>query len=323
MLVQNRQGIKILLIYDLISRMTDEHHAIASAEVVKILRSEGVRCSNRTLPWDIELLNLYGFEVLSYRKSRNKYYYVREGKLDSSDILYIVNVLTTQVPIKERKFLLIKKLMSMVSTKRAEFFSKHVLYDEVSFWDKELFRTIEALETAICSNSRVSFRYYSLDTERHRVYAENGDRISIAPLTIVWNGKRYSLIGYSKKEKALKVYRLDKMDDVKWVDGPGLPKGYAKYETAHREELFELVSGKKEKFVLEFDESVLEMVFDRFGLDQEVTTVGGKCYIEVSAPVTAELFGWILSSGGKITVKSPSETAERFAAFVQEIKNNY
>lgn len=62
------QKIKLLVLYDILLRETDEEHALSTDEIVEKLRERGIDIARKVLPSDIALLNKYGFEVLSYKK---------------------------------------------------------------------------------------------------------------------------------------------------------------------------------------------------------------------------------------------------------------
>ena len=54
-------SIKLLVLYDILSKMTDEEHALSTNEIIAELSKRGV--SRKVLPSDIALLNKYGYEI--------------------------------------------------------------------------------------------------------------------------------------------------------------------------------------------------------------------------------------------------------------------
>lgn len=61
-------SIKLLVLYDILSKMTDEEHALSTNEIIAELSKRGVAVSRKVLPSDIALLNKYGYEICSYIK---------------------------------------------------------------------------------------------------------------------------------------------------------------------------------------------------------------------------------------------------------------
>ena len=74
------QKIKLLVLYDILLRETDEEHPLSTDEIVEKLCKRGINIARKVLPCDIALLNKYGFEVLSYKK-RSYYYMWLTGSL--------------------------------------------------------------------------------------------------------------------------------------------------------------------------------------------------------------------------------------------------
>lgn len=66
------QKIKLLVLYDILCRLTDGSRAMNTDELIEALNQRGITVARKVLPSDIALLNEYGYEVLSYKK---KYYY--------------------------------------------------------------------------------------------------------------------------------------------------------------------------------------------------------------------------------------------------------
>lgn len=70
-------SIKLLVLYDILLKSTDEEHALSTNEIIEELKKRGISVSRKVLPSDIDLLNKYGYEICSYvKKSR---YYWDEG----------------------------------------------------------------------------------------------------------------------------------------------------------------------------------------------------------------------------------------------------
>lgn len=63
-------SIKLLVLYDILCKMTDEDHALSTNEIINELAKRGIAVSRKVLPSDIALLNKYGYEVCSYTKRR-------------------------------------------------------------------------------------------------------------------------------------------------------------------------------------------------------------------------------------------------------------
>ena len=74
--VHNGQKIRILILYEILKSETDENHKLTTNELLEKLKSHGLLCDRKTLYDDIDILNEYGFEVLTDKSKSNSYYVV-------------------------------------------------------------------------------------------------------------------------------------------------------------------------------------------------------------------------------------------------------
>ena len=72
------QKIKLLVLYDILCKFTDETHRLTTSQLVDMLNRKGIDVSRKAIPDDMKLLNRYGYEVLSQRVGNKMEYYVLE-----------------------------------------------------------------------------------------------------------------------------------------------------------------------------------------------------------------------------------------------------
>lgn len=71
-MTKDKNKIKLLVLWDILCKNTDENHAMNSDEIREELAKRGISVMRKVVATDIDALNKYGYEVLSYKK---KYYY--------------------------------------------------------------------------------------------------------------------------------------------------------------------------------------------------------------------------------------------------------
>lgn len=84
------QKIKLLVLYDLLCKQTDEDHALNTDEIIALLAEKGIAVSRKILLQDVALLNEYGYEVLSYKK-KFCYFYVVDRHFDTAEIAFLAD----------------------------------------------------------------------------------------------------------------------------------------------------------------------------------------------------------------------------------------
>ena len=79
------QKIKLLVLYDILQKNTDENHPMTTGQITGALKNCGIVVTRKTLYDDIETLNRYGFEILC-DKSRSNLYYVADRKFERPEV---------------------------------------------------------------------------------------------------------------------------------------------------------------------------------------------------------------------------------------------
>ena len=101
--------IKLLILWDILQKNTDENHAMNADEIREELAKRGISVIRRVVANDIAALNDYGYEVLSYKKKYH-YYYVASRVFDTAEIAMLADVVKASKLTSTQKSTLITKL---------------------------------------------------------------------------------------------------------------------------------------------------------------------------------------------------------------------
>lgn len=102
--------IKLLLLYEILLKQTDELHPMTTSEIFTALQESGVAVSRQTLYEDIEVLNRYGFEVICLKGKENQYYISsRTFERPEAEIL-LQAVCSSDFLSKKKKYELLNKV---------------------------------------------------------------------------------------------------------------------------------------------------------------------------------------------------------------------
>lgn len=136
------------MLYDLLSRMTDEEHALNSGEIIAELAKRNIAVSHKVLPQDIALLNEYGYEVSPYKK-KHHYYYVINCPFDTSEIAMLAAVVKASKLNSTQKTGLIAKLAETVGRYKSENFSKYIINcDAPKHSNRHIIYSIDSIDRA-------------------------------------------------------------------------------------------------------------------------------------------------------------------------------
>ena len=99
--------IKLLLLWDILSKNTDENHAMNADEIREELAKRGISVMRKVIADDIAVLNEYGYEVLSYKK-KYYYYYVVSRPLETAEVVMLADVIKASKLTSTQKNIMIK-----------------------------------------------------------------------------------------------------------------------------------------------------------------------------------------------------------------------
>lgn len=320
------QKIKLLVLYDLLCRHTDEDHALNTDEIIALLAEKKIAVSRKILLKDIALLNEYGYEVLTYKKKYH-YYYVVNRHFDSAEIAFLADAVQASKLSATQKQTLTNKLMTTMGDYQATELTVAAQFGTMPKRNNRyIIYTIDTLKQAIANNKKVSFQYYSLDYKKNKVYRKDGKRYVVNPLVVVWNKDNYYLVCYYDKHDDTVTYRIDRMEEAK---EEAMERTYRK-ELAdfdveqYRQSVFSMFGGEEQEIALQFDSAMLDDVFDKFGEDVNIVKVDDTTYrLKVPIQASKTFFAWVVGTQGKMRIISPQTVCDQFTEFVAKIKEEY
>ena len=318
--------IKLLLLWDILCKNTDENHALNTDEIVNLLALRGVNVSRKILVQDIAILCDNGYEVLSYKKKYH-YYYVVNRSLETAEVVMLADVINaSKLPVSQKKAL-VQRLSETLCSHQAENISKHIVsLDKGRKGNSSFIYNVDAIDRAINDNKQISFLYFDYDEKHKKVYRKNGNRYVVNPAFMVWNKDNYYMLSFSNGHDNVVTYRLDKMDDVKVEETEREP--HPEYEIfnteEYRKQVFSMFGGETQKVTLLFEPCILSDMFDRFGDDIRIKKADDNTFsVDLTVQISKTFFAWIVGTQGKVKIKSPRKVVDEFNEFVAKIKEAY
>lgn len=321
-------SIKLLVLYDILSKMTDEDHALSTQEILDELKKRGIEGSRKVLPSDIALLNQFGYEVLSCKKnSKFKYYYVVQHIFDTAEITMLIDAIKASKLTETKKAAFIGKLYSTIGVhKNPKSLDNILAVNSSKIGNSSIIYSIDAIDRAIKENKKVSFKYFSLDEKKQRVYRCEGKRYIFNPLCMIWDRDNYYLLCYDDRHEGTSRYRIDKMDEVQVEETPRLEKDEFKdfNPETYRKQIVSMFGGELKSVTIHFAKEMLNDIFDKYGTDITVQKLGDDEYkTTLPIQVSKTFFLWVVGTLGKVKITAPATVKKEFELFVKQIKDNY
>ena len=318
--------IKLLVLWDILCKNTDENHAMNSDEIREELAKRGISVMRKVVATDIAALNKYGYEVLSYKK-KYYYYYVVSRPLETAEVVMLADVINAAKITSAQKKELIERLSGTLCSHQAQSISKHIIaLDKGRKGSSSFIYNVDAIERAINGDKQISFLYYDYNEKHKKAYRKDGARYYVNPVIMVWNKDNYYLLCFSNGHSDIVTYRLDKMENGKVEETDREPhQEYELFNTEeYRKQVCSMFGGELQNVRLQFKKNILSDMFDKFGDDIRIRKADEDTFsVDVNVQVSKTFFAWIVGSQGKVKIKSPRKVVDEFNEFVAKIKEEY
>ena len=319
---------RLLQLRNTLFQETDGCHELDIYELKeRLLELTGVkRIDNRTIKSDLNALQEMDFDIVLNRRKHGKIYYSHQNKLfETYQIRLLVDaILSARFITINEKNNLINKLKELTSKYIAKTLPEPILFSQTVNLDYELIKlNIDRIHHAIADRKVLSYQYGDYNVKKEFTYRRNGSIYNVAPYALIWQSDLYYLIGEFLQTNEIRHYRLDRMRNIEVTD--------LSYEKDTNFELqkyvdntFNMYSGEEASIQIRFENSLINSIFDRFGMDVDVKEDGDDHFIlSTRAKVSDGLLSWILKWGKRAQVLSPDYLVERVSDEITEMYHSY
>ena len=314
---ENFRKIKLLKLLEMLRQNTDEQHPMSTSSIISSLAQMEITCDRRTLAQDIATLSNLGYEIMTTTVGHEKAYYVEDRNFSIPELKILIDAVQASSFITEKKSEeLINKIASLAGSHRAEVLKRNmVCFNTRKHSNERIFYNVNDLEDAILRQKKVLFRYFDLNETGERVYRREGHRYVVEPIALVFNEDNYYLTCYSSRHDSTSNYRIDRMDSVEVIDEDCCEKAITLRDqvATYTEQAFKMFGGQLEDIVLEFDRSLIGVVYDKFGESVKMMPSGeNKIIATVKIMISPTFWGWLFQFGNQMKILSPAHIIETY-----------
>lgn len=323
---ENFQKIKLLKLWDILSRESDAEHPLDTITIIKKLNDKGILCDRKTLYNDIDELNKHGYEVIQKRSKRNLYY-VKKSDFSLPELRILIDAVEAANFISQEKTdKLVEKIADLGGSYRSDTLKNGVYFDTQKYNNESVYNNIAKLDEAINSDKKVSFKYFDYDECGNIVFRKEGSKYEVNPVALIFNNDCYYLACYSDKYKNLSNYRVDRIDGVVVEQESIVPADCAKdFDIGeYRRKAFSMFTGEETEIEIEFDKSLIDVMMDKFGVSVIMKkTAENKCRLKAKIQISPVFFGWCATLGDKLKLVSPQKVVRQFIQSIQYTLQQY
>ena len=319
------QKMKLLYLMRILMDQTDENHSLTIKELIDTLAEYGVIAERKSIYSDFELLRQYGIDI-ERRQAKTFSYYVASRQFELPELKLLVDAVQSSHFITSKKSNeLIKKLSSLTNNYQAKELRRQVfIADRPKAINESVYYNIDAIHTAINSGFKINYRYFDYNQSKLREYRRAGELYTNTPIALCWNDDKYYLVSYTAKYDNLSQYRVDRMSNVSVCEEKADSIDKNRFNIPkYVKQLFGMYSGDVVRARLRFDNSLINSVLDRFGVDIKLINYDHYFEIDVSVSESPVFFGWITQFGRKAEIIGPDSLREAMRELVREIQTMY
>ena len=322
---QANQKLKILYLAKILFQNTDEAHPMSIADIISELEKCGIRAERKSLYDDIENLNLFGMDICR-SDGRGGGYFNASSTFELAELKLLADTVEAARFITPKKTLeLVSKIESLTDRHSAKKLHRQMyIANRVKNRNEQIFYNVDKIHEAIADNKKISFLYFDYDISKNKKYRKDGVSYIESPVSLLWDDENYYLVAYNNKYNNYVHYRIDRMESISICDEmrklPDEPFDSASYSA----KMFSMYSGSEELVTIRFENSLVNVAFDRFGMDITPHKEGDNHFVvKTKISVSQQFFGWIASLGGRAVITAPDNVRNDFLDMINSISQNY
>jgi len=321
------QKLKILYLMKILMEKTDEDNTITLNEMIAELEKYGITAERKSIYDDIESLRQYGIDITT-RKTKTTDYFVANRLFEMPELKLLVDAVQCSKFITHKKSNeLIKKIESFASVHQAMQLQRQVyVANRTKTLNESIYYNVDKLHLAIAENRQVSFKYFEYTVNKEKKFRKNGEKYITSPYALSWDDENYYLITYSEKYGDFTHYRVDKMADIEINEQARvkLPDGEHFNIAEYSKKVFNMFGGEEETVKIQFDNSLVNVVIDRYGKDITIERADENNFIvRIKVAVSSTFFAWIFQFGEKVKILSPECVVEKYAESLNKLTSLY
>ena len=321
----DNQKLKIFYILDYLQKNSHENHPVRASDLIAMLdRQHNISCDRKTVYSDIAALQDYGIDLISL-PGKNGGYYIASRNFELPELKLLIDAVQSSRYLTEKKSKeLIEKLLTQCNEQDAKLMKRNVLVSgRVKSMNETIYYSVDTIQEAISQNKQITFRYFDWDFGGKRKFREKAYVAS--PYGLCQDNENCYLLAFSDRH-GITSYRVDRMMDISLLESLRTPcpelTGKALHDHANR--LFQMYSGDAVDVKLQFHNSLINVVVDRFGKDIMLIPDGPEHFnFTVRVAVSPMFLSWVMGFGAKAKILYPQCVADELCQLCKEAMNQY
>ena len=321
-----KSRLQLLAILKYIMEESSENSPVGYSEIMNFLFSKGMCPNKNTLTADIKIIKEAGFDLITGKVGKYHKYYLPSEHFDTTEArLLIDSIISAKFITPNKAATLINKVLRLTDSEMLLQYMKDIVVDNrQKHKNCYTYYSINVIQEALSRGKRLKFKYFDLDENKNRVYRHNNKVYEVCPITMINGMDNYYLIAYDPHSSCgrEKTYRIDRMDKTvlsKRKIG-NIPVDRSDCIQRYRSSVFSMYSGQRIMAEFEFDFTAMNIIYDKYGEDTEITKLGeNRYYARLPVENSPTFWGWLLMLNGRIRILSPDSLIKEYFNVLERI----
>ncbi|SHG04630.1 helix-turn-helix transcriptional regulator [Ornithinibacillus halophilus] len=310
---------RILALIDVLKSDTDEYRGLTVRELTEKVNERfgyDADITQDNVKDDLRTLHSSKFteiHVENRGKGLPNYYSYLEREFDFQEIRFIMDAISSArfIP-KIEKESIIEKVKKFTSESIGTDLKNQLYINNIAIEEaKKLKYHAYNLHKAIHDSNIIQFRYGKYNVNKEFILSKDGKVREAKPYALVWSNDYYYLIAQKLESDDLVQYRVDRMVDVHITEKNFQKDPYFNIEK-YLNSLFNMYPGEVKDLKVRFDNHLINVIIDRFGIDVSIEQDGEQYFIlRTKAAISDGLVRWLLTWGSDAQVIDPPELVLR------------
>lgn len=327
---QSKQKQKLLRMEQIFKTQTDENNVITGNQLIDILEKEGIKAERKTIYDDIATLCDSGVTIETVKKGHsNAYFYSNRDDFTSEELFILASAAASCRFLTSKKSNeLITKLQRVTNKFTAGQLGRQIYVAQRSrnkSVNETIYYSINTIQNAILKKKKITFKYYTYNTMKKRQLKHGGEPYLVSPYELVWENDNYYLTCLCHNHGTVVRYRVDRMADVTMTDSKiAVFSEDDKQQLESYKSLYSMYGGEKRELKIQFDNTLMDVVIDRFGENVECfknseNTFVLRCEVQISPT----FWGWLFQFGTKAKVVEPFDVVKKAKQVLNDMLDQY
>lgn len=327
MAANSKLKLKPFYLMKILMEQTDEQHPMTVNELIEELAKYDITAERKSIYADIDLLIEFGLDIICLKGRANQYFIgVRDFELPELKLL-VDAVHSSRFITYKKSNELIEKLEKLASIHEAKELHRNVVVsNQIKTVNECIYYNVDEINKAIQRNKQIRFKYFDYNLDKQVEYRRNGEWYYASPYAFTWDDDNYYVIAYYERYEDISNFRVDRMEAIETLDlerkviNDGVEFDVADYT----KKIFRMFSGDSERVKLQFDNSLINVVIDRFGKDVIINKKKDCSFvIEVEVVVTDTFISWLFMFGDEASLISPNRVIETIKERLDSMRKLY